>query len=215
MKDQEFIFTTNHTCGFYHLPFMNDFDVASKLKMMEIGCQEGRVSMQLIKLFLRHAESEMYCLDLWEHFDDGKWANGKMEKNFDSNVRALQEHGVDKVIKIKGPSWKSLRKLNDENDYESFDLIYIDGWHGSHSVLDDAVLSWKLLKVGGVLVFDDYSWSVPSTKPFRNPKLAIDSFWEIFHIFAEKIFSNANQIAFKKTVANDMEIEICQKLESL
>ena len=36
-----------------------------------------------------------------------------------------------------------------------FDLIYIDGEHHAASALEDAVLTFPLLKVGGAMVFDD------------------------------------------------------------
>jgi hypothetical protein len=33
-----------------------------------------------------------------------------------------------------------------------------DGSHRARDVLEDAVLSWPLLKVGGIMLFDDYLW---------------------------------------------------------
>lgn len=38
---------------------------------------------------------------------------------------------------------------------ETFDFIFIDGWHGFEACFLDFIYSRKLLKVGGVLVFDD------------------------------------------------------------
>jgi predicted O-methyltransferase YrrM len=64
-----------------------------------------------------------------------------------------------------------------------FDLIYIDGSHQAPDVLTDAVMSFQLLKVGGVMIFDDYLWSMD--KPgfqdvLKMPKPAIDAFINIF-----------------------------------
>ena len=42
------------------LRFLEELDKNQKLKMMEVGCQEGRTS-----LYLLHPDSRMYCLDLW------------------------------------------------------------------------------------------------------------------------------------------------------
>tara|TARA_R100000808_G_C2155305_1_gene167416 strand:- start:10774 stop:11505 length:732 start_codon:yes stop_codon:yes gene_type:complete len=201
-KDK-FVFTNNHGCAFLKADFMSSLDSNSKLKMMEIGCQEGNVSIKLIKEYLRHSDSRMYCLDLFPPDKLG------MERNFDHNISLLGDD-ASKVIKCSGPSWKSLRNLSTEENFESFDLIYVDGWHGAHGVLDDAVLSWKLLKVGGFLVFDDYSWSKAGMKDFRKPKLAIDSFIKIFKIFFNETKAG-NQKCFKKTVSNDMEIRRCQE----
>ena len=42
------------------------------------------------------------------------------------------------------------------SDINNFDLIYIDASHYAPDVLSDAVLAFKLLKPGGILIFDDY-----------------------------------------------------------
>lgn len=39
-----------------------------------------------------------------------------------------------------------------------FDLVYIDGSHLRLDVLSDASMAWRLLREGGVMVFDDYEW---------------------------------------------------------
>ena len=60
-----------------------------------------------------------------------------------------------------------------------FRFVYVDGSHQAPDVLCDAVLGFKLLKIGGVLAFDDYLWAETSetTKdPLRCPKPAIDAF---------------------------------------
>lgn len=70
---------------------------------------------------------------------------------------------------------------------ESYDFIYIDGDHHAASVLEDAVLSFPLLKKGGIMIFDDYRWGEQlETTPERLniPKPAIDAFLDIY---ADKI----------------------------
>jgi hypothetical protein len=64
-----------------------------------------------------------------------------------------------------------------------FDFIYIDGSHQAPDVLVDAVLAFKLLKVGGTLGFDDYLWSEGTSgdeAPLRCPKPAVDAFVNIY-----------------------------------
>jgi hypothetical protein len=41
------------------------------------------------------------------------------------------------------------------------------------------VLSWPLLKPGGVLIFDDYRWNLYGDM-LKAPKLGIDSFLNVF-----------------------------------
>ncbi len=40
-----------------------------------------------------------------------------------------------------------------------FDVVYVDASHMAGDVLSDAVLAWKLLAPGGIMIFDDYAWS--------------------------------------------------------
>jgi hypothetical protein len=47
----------------------------------------------------------------------------------------------------------------------------------------DAILSFRLLRVGGVIAFDDYLWSEElesGRDPLRCPKPAIDAFTNLY-----------------------------------
>lgn len=46
--------------------------------------------------------------------------------------------------------------LRDNMRNERFDFIYVDGSHRSPDVIYDAILSFGLLKKGGIMIFDDY-----------------------------------------------------------
>lgn len=66
---------------------------------------------------------------------------------------------------------------------EPFDLIYIDGSHRAADVLIDAVMSFQLLRIGGMMIFDDYIWTMePQGQEdlLNMPKPAIDAFTSIF-----------------------------------
>lgn len=57
-----------------------------------------------------------------------------------------------------------------------FDFIYIDGSHESKDVILDSLLAFQLLKVGGILVWDDYGCNFFDDK-FRNVAPAVDFFF--------------------------------------
>ena len=57
----------------------------------------------------------------------------------------------------------------------SFDFAYIDASHEAADVLADAVLTWPLLKPGGLLGFDDYEWHL-NPDPEQRPGPGIDAF---------------------------------------
>ena len=57
---------------------------------------------------------------------------------------------------------KSSREFFAENK-EMFDLIIVDGSHKIHDVYVDAYEGWRVLNVGGYIVFDDYNhWRLKS-----------------------------------------------------
>jgi predicted O-methyltransferase YrrM len=60
---------------------------------------------------------------------------------------------------------------------QTFDFVYVDADHTAASALLDGELSWRDLKSGGLLAFDDYQWGqhLPASK---SPKLGIDLFLE-------------------------------------
>ena len=65
---------------------------------------------------------------------------------------------------------------------KKYDFIYIDGCHESKEVLEDAILSWQVLKNDGILIFDDYLWGIHrgETRQTKAPKLAIDCFMSCY-----------------------------------
>ena len=60
-----------------------------------------------------------------------------------------------------------------------FDFVYIDGSHQAPDVLMDACLTFRMLKTGGIMVFDDYLWKAVDGV-LHQPKIAIDAFVNIF-----------------------------------
>jgi predicted O-methyltransferase YrrM len=153
-------------------------------KILEIGSYEGASVCYLIGRLAHAHPLEIHCLDTWEGSSRHKDAGIDMaavETRFHRNTQTAMRraaHGVRLAVH-KGRSDLSLAKLISENLSGYFDLIYIDGSHEAADVLADAVMSFKLLKVGGMMIFDDYLWAEnpPSgADPLRCPKLAIDAF---------------------------------------
>lgn len=78
-----------------------------------------------------------------------------------------------------------------------YDFIYIDGSHTAPDVLTDAVMAWPLLKVGGLMVFDDYIWG-EIRDILHRPKLAIDTFVNIFAESIEMVHAGYQLVIKKK-----------------
>jgi len=160
------------------------------MKILEIGSYEGASACYLIDKLGSQSEIEIHCVDTWEggiEAQEGGGAHADMrlvESRFQHNVQCAIRKASSHVNLVvhKGPSDERLASLISEKKRNYFDLIYVDGSHQAPDVLCDAVLAFRLLKVGGYMFFDDYLWSeaLPEGKdPIRCPKPAIDAFINI------------------------------------
>ena len=157
-------------------------------KVLEIGSFEGRSTTFLIQNNNWCDDLELYCVDNWEggieHNEHGLDMK-QTEMRFDKNIAIAKNRATrnSNIFKLKGFSDSMLANLLSSNKRNYFDFIYVDGSHQAPDVLMDAVLAFKLCRVGGVIGFDDYTWSenLPYGKNLlRCPKLAIDAFTTIF-----------------------------------
>lgn len=152
--------------------------------LLEIGSYEGASACYLIEKLGARGPLEIVCVDTWEggvEHQEAATDMASVEARFDHNIalaRAAVTHPVQ-LLKLKGRSDHWLAQLLADGKRGHFDFIYIDGSHQAPDVLCDAVLAFHLLKVDGVMIFDDYLWSEHPPQqldPLRCPKPAIDAF---------------------------------------
>ena len=168
---------------------------------LEIGSFEGRSALWFLENVLTHPTSTITCVDIWE---------GDYEQTFDANMKAYGR--PEKLTKIKSRSDEALRNLKLRN----FDFIYIDGSHEAKDVLVDAVLTWDLLKPGGIMIFDDYNWvGIRSwLVPNYTPKIAVNAFVEIFDPYIEVLTTGFQLIIRKKTDLEEVDLDTYKWLRS-
>jgi predicted O-methyltransferase YrrM len=157
--------------------------IPAKRRFLEIGCYEGRSTVWLIENGL-DSGGIITCIDTWqggeEHDSKTMW---DVEQRFHENIRKVQTLDLTKKVNVyKQTSTKGLAHLiwNMPSPLELMDLIYIDGSHQAPDVLTDACMAWQILKVGGVIVFDDYMWGI-DYPILHKPKIAIDMFTNTYH----------------------------------
>ena len=176
-------------------------------KLLEIGSYEGRSACFLIEECARERPIELHCIDTWaggvEHNADGM---AQVEARFDANIalaRATAAHPVA-FHTHRSASHPALIQLLAAGGGERFDLVYVDGSHQAPDVLADAVLAFQLLKVGGVLIFDDYLWSMEAAgaqDAHNMPKAAIDAFVNVFQRKLTVLGAPLYQLYLVKTAA--------------
>ena len=161
--------------------------------ILEIGAFEGRSTVWFIDNI---PGSFVTTIDTWmggkDHDPNNPEINWKtVKENFDHNIK-----GKDVEV-LRATSFEALSKMCTRN--LRFDFAYVDGSHTAADVNLDLILSFKLLKVGGLIYCDDYLWGFNEFPVYDCPKLGIDSF---VNVYADKLMPivglNNNAAVFQK-----------------
>jgi cephalosporin hydroxylase len=155
------------------------------LDILEIGSFEGRSAIFWLEFFPR---ARLTCID---HFSSKRHIAAEVERRFDANLAPY----AARLSKIKSKSVPALAKLAEEG--RTFDLIYIDGTHYRDGVLVDCLLTWPLLRAGGIVIFDDYLHEL-ERDPAERPKDAIDCFLKLHEGEFEELSRGYQVIVRKK-----------------
>lgn len=180
------------------------------LKILEIGSFEGRSTTWLISHCSAWGQAQIHCVDTWaggvEHQAGGAYGvdMGAVEQRFHANIAEAQQSAAQPVQLVihKRPSDTAMVALLAEGHGASFDLVYIDGSHQAADVLSDAVLAFKLLKRGGLMIFDDYAWVGDPRSPVDHleiPKPAIDAFVNLYRRKLSLLVAPSLQVYVQKT----------------
>lgn len=157
---------------------------------LEIGSFQGRASRWLMETILTHPDARLTCVDTFEGSQEhGPSHLRDLRKLFDHNLAPFQ----DKLTVLVGNSQLLLR-----NHTERYDFAYVDGDHHAFATLEDGINAFRLLKCGGILIFDDYQW-YGCPRDIDNPYLAIDTFLS-FYRDKITVIHKGYQVIVKKIV---------------
>lgn len=156
-------------------------------RFLEIGSFEGKSATFFIsEVFEEGRTYEFFCLDTWEGGEEHDTVDMvTTERLFDHNVNIALSRNPGKSVnvrKVKELSHLGLSRLMSLGLVGTFDFIYVDGSHQCADVMSDLIMSFHLLRVGGIVACDDYAW-FPDRREGRllhSPKMAIDTFGNIF-----------------------------------
>ena len=174
--------------------FSKIFNRADPVRILEIGSWEGRSALFFLTYF---TQGHLTAVDPWadsgDHQDNATLDVRGSEGRFDGNLAPC----AARLTKRKGSSLQVLPQLLDEE--QEFDLIYVDGSHLADDVLADGINAWRLLKQGGVIIFDDILWTCyPRAR--ANPAWAINLFLK-YHKREYNVLNASYQIILQKKIA--------------
>lgn len=130
---------------------------------VEIGCWAGGSAEWVCRNILTHPEARGYGIDPYP----SEKRHPQSEVDMIKNMAAVR-------VKLTGVNWKwhylpSIEVLGDSEGnlarLEKIDILYIDGDHDGHAVVQDFALAWPMLKVGSLVIFDDYVVKSPKSVP--------------------------------------------------
>lgn len=138
------------------------------VQALEVGSFEGMSACWLLDRVLLNPEARLTCIE--------PEIRPTLRDNLDRTGRAPQ------VTLLSQLSWEALAQL----PVDHYDLAYIDGCHAPWVAFRDAVMTWPLVKVGGLVVIDDYRYV---GLPEDCPQFGVDLFMLLFTHCFEVVFS--------------------------
>jgi len=165
------------------------------IKYLEIGAYHGANVISVAESYGMHPDSKLYCIDPWINYNDYPeyTKENEQENNYKTFMNNINNNNIkDKTVVLRGYSNIEIPKLEDN----SFDIIFIDGNHEPEYVLEDAVLSFRKLKIGGYMIFDDYEWD----NGVSGTHHGIDAFFTGYYKRIKELNRNHNGQSFLQKI---------------
>ena len=170
--------------------WLNHLSGRPDVKGLEIGTFEGESATWMCFNIFSHPLAEYICVDPFTGNEEHKIGGVDCSRLEERATAALLPFPQCRIIKAL--SGETLPGLDHE-----FDFVYVDGAHDAMNVLRDSVMAFEILKPGGILVWDDYEWTVMPNANDR-PKPAIDAFLGIYAGHIQVLEPKGWQVACKK-----------------
>ncbi|MFZ3229607.1 MAG: class I SAM-dependent methyltransferase [Pseudobdellovibrio sp.] len=145
--------------------YLSEFIGKQEICYLEIGVHEGRSLIWMLENILTDPTSSIVGID-----------------NFKDNVSLTLKNNIKlsgQAARVKLIEKSSQSVLLTKFDY-LFDIIYVDGSHFAKDVYFDAAYVFNLVKIGGIIIFDDYLLHKNEYSVEFRPQIAIDAFLTCF-----------------------------------
>lgn len=156
------------------------------LTCLEVGSYEGRSASYLLDNFVGNGNLTVIDQFIYPQVRDRYFKNMSIHPKY------------NQLKTLVGLSFIEMSKLYEQQ--LQFDFVYIDAGKTAGDNIVNLILAERLLKVGGILVVDDFNWDKLSD-PRYCPKLGITSFMNI--TLLSEVFMEGYQMVFKKIKDNN------------
>ena len=152
------------------------FDIVKPSRYLEIGAYEGRSLLYAIEAIAKYREVGMATvIDPWVD-------TLEIEQRFKSNVAYAKEQHPKVVVEVRrGKSAAQTVALLAEGRANYYDVAYVDGSTEAPDVLNDLLMTYQLVRPGGLMIVNNYLWTSRKGNPVLDPKMAIDTFTNVFY----------------------------------
>ena len=154
-------------------PLLQEYVGKEELRFLQLGAYTGDASVWMVENILSDPHRHrLFDVDTWEGSDELAHENLDFDDVYKTYLERVRPTGL--VTPYRMTTYDYLVSSNARHN--RFDFIYVDADHTTVGVLLDAELSWPLLKSGGIIAFDDYTWHHHTMDPRLEPKVGIDLF---------------------------------------
>ena len=159
--------------------------IDKEINILELGVYKGYGMQWFIDNLLSNEKSIYIGVDIYEESNN----------DFDECHNRIKKSGKKKQINIINKNPKDV--LYDMQNKNLFDVILINTSAIEYNVFSDCVLSWNILKYGGILINDDNYWNIYEQEYFR-PKDLIESFIRMYSKQCDVLQHNKQVLIRKK-----------------
>ena len=155
--------------------FLTPLKGEPNLHFLQLGVFTGDATVWLCENVLTNYLSLLFDVDTWQGSDEPDHEPMDFDDVYNTYLARIGDYPAV-VIPERTTTLNFLTGEWSNTPRQYFDFIYIDADHTTVGVLLDAELSWPLLKSGGIMAFDDYTWGHESGDPRLAPMVGIDLF---------------------------------------
>lgn len=172
-----------HTAQDNFIKHLKEFKGKPNLRFLQLGAFTGDASVWMLKNILTDKTSDLTDVDTWKGSDEEVHQEMDFADVYQTYKEKTKQFTNVSSHQIDSESFLAACRAN------TYDFIYVDADHTAAAVAIDAIHSWRLLKPGGIMAFDDFTWKHKDGMVYM-PFRAIDFFCWAFQFKLEILVRN-------------------------